>query len=108
MIQGFASAAGCLNGYLDVFFYALLAYVFVEAFWTDAGFDAGIFVERGAGDDSVWLSGEWHSFCGSFGHICWLWKVKVKCLTPRSQSTQTSRETWFLLLRSRRSTLWGA
>jgi len=34
-----------LDGDLDVFFYALLAYVFVEALGADAGFDAGVFVE---------------------------------------------------------------
>jgi len=50
VVQGFIAAAGSFYGDLDVFLDALLADVFVEAFGADAGFDAKIFVDGGAGD----------------------------------------------------------
>ena len=68
MIESFAAAAGGFDGDGDVFFDALLADVFVEAFWADAGFDAGVLVEGRAGDDSVLLASVHGSFCASVGH----------------------------------------
>src|SRR6202041_2417512 len=68
VIQGFAAAAGGFDGDGDVLFYPFLADVFIEAFGADAGFDAGVFVVGGAGDDSVLLVSVWHSFCAGVGH----------------------------------------
>ncbi len=69
MIESFAAAAGCFNGNGDIFFDALLADVFVETFWADAGFDAGVFVIGRAGDDSVLFFWVGHSLCAGVGHF---------------------------------------
>ena len=52
MIEGFASGARGFDGDGDVFLDAFLADVFVEAFGADAGVEAGVIVNRSAGDDA--------------------------------------------------------
>ncbi len=63
MVEGFVAAAGGFYGDLDVFFYAFLADVFVEALGADAGFDAEVFVDGGAGDYAGGLA-----FCARVWH----------------------------------------
>ena len=63
MVESFIAAAGGFYRDLDVFFYALLADVFVEALGADAGFDAKILVDGGAGDYAGGLA-----FCASVWH----------------------------------------
>ncbi len=75
MIESFTAAAGGFNGDGDVFLDAFLADVFVEAFWADTGFDAGVFVVGGAGDDSVLLVSVGHSFCAGVRHFSEFHKI---------------------------------
>src|SRR5712675_1419480 len=63
MVESFIAASGGFYGDLDVLFYSLLADVFVEAFGAYAGFDAKIFVDRGAGNYAGRLA-----FCASVWH----------------------------------------
>jgi hypothetical protein len=79
MIEGFAAAAGRFDGNGDIFFNALLADVFIEAFWADAGFNASVFIVGCAGDNSVWLASVWHSFGAGVGHRL-SFSINLDCL----------------------------
>src|SRR5579859_48067 len=63
VVEGFVAASGRFYGDLDVFFYALLADVFVQALGADTRLDTEIFVDGGAGHDAGGLAscaGVWH------------------------------------------------
>src|ERR1700723_2151004 len=45
VIESLAASARCFNGDGEIFFYACLANVIVEALWANAGFEASVFVE---------------------------------------------------------------
>ena len=70
VIQRLAAAPRRLDRDLDVLFDALLADVFVQAFWANARFDARVLVEWRSRHNSLRLSWRHHPFCCSFSHLC--------------------------------------
>src|SRR4029077_14779573 len=68
VVESFVAAAGGFDGDLDIYFNALLADVFVEALGANAGFDAPIFVDGLAGDNTGGLTLGHHPLCAGVRH----------------------------------------
>ena len=68
VIESFAAAARGFNSDRDVFLDALLADIFIQTLWADAGLYARVFIVGSTGDDSVLCSSVWHPFCACVSH----------------------------------------
>jgi len=91
MIEGFAAGARGFDGDGDVFLDAFLADVFVEALGADAGVEAGIIVNDGAGDDARGARG---TVGGQGREISWVrsraWSRRYQISAIRDQEAAIS------------------
>src|SRR5580704_8231281 len=60
VIESFAASACRFHSDGEIFFYACLADVIVEALWAHAGFEAGVFIEGASGYQPMTCVAEFH------------------------------------------------